>query len=47
MAGITSDLAKKNPGTPLGGSPDDFCRDNIAGPHSITSIILDAEDKKW
>ena len=21
MAGITSDLAKKNPGTPLGGSP--------------------------
>ena len=34
MAGITSDLAK-NPETPRGGSPDDFRRDNIAGPHGM------------
>ena len=37
MAGITSDLAKKSGDTPLppgGGFPDDFRRDNIAGPHT-------------
>ena len=35
-AGITNDLAQKSgdpPGGVPGGSPDDFRRDNIAGPH--------------
>ena len=32
MAGITSDLAKKS-GDLSGWSPDNFRRDNIAGPH--------------
>ena len=35
MAGITSDLAKKS-GDPPRGSPDDFRRDNVAGPHGIS-----------
>ena len=38
MAGITSDLAKNletPPETPHGGSPDDFRRGNIAGPHGM------------
>ena len=37
-AGITNDLAQKSgdpPGGVPGGSPDDFRRDNIAGPHGI------------
>ncbi len=46
MAGITNDLAQKSgdpprnpPGGVPGGSPDDFCRDNIAGPHGMYLII--------
>jgi hypothetical protein len=42
MAGITSDLAKKSRDPPRrvsGGSPDDFRRDNIAGPHGIFQIL--------
>ncbi len=43
-AGITYDLAQKTgdppgdpPGGVPGGSPDDFRRDNIAGPHGTIS----------
>ena len=35
MAGIASDLAKKNPEGGGGVSSDDFRRDNIAGSHGI------------
>ena len=43
MAGITSELAKKSGDPPQGvsgGSPDDFCRDNIAGPHGTQSVLI-------
>ena len=49
MAGITSDLAKKSI-DPLrrspGGSLDNFCRENIAGKHSIEifSFIFGANE---
>ena len=40
LSGFASDLAKKS-GDPLrrvsGGSPDNFCRDNIAGPHGTST----------
>ena len=41
MAGITSDLAQKNPLQRVsGGSPDDFRRDNIAGSHGTLKRIF-------
>jgi hypothetical protein len=54
MAGITSDLVKKSRDSPRGvsrGSPDDFCRDNTAGPHILrggpTTICLKHIFKWW
>ena len=47
MPGITSDLAQKIRRPPAeglwgvsGGSPDDFRRDNIAGPHGISDPFI-------